>query len=193
MIRKLKYATIADIATFNLKFYDDQKEKELKKFCRKNGITYLPTKCRISAFKLEGNDFIKTKIEDISKVNLNDLIFYQSTIDKFEEVDHNEVRFIMESGEIKAVVHIVDYNNDSISIELFKALLQFETNVRNLLIENNLTNEKFIVWVEKKSISSNNKKYWQRRLNAIYPEDEKRRLKTINKMENANPFQTFTL
>jgi hypothetical protein len=123
MIRKLKYAILSDIGTFDLKYYEQDKEVELIKLCTDNGISYLPDKSREFAYKLDNGKFKKTKISDQLKVNPYDLIFDKETIDKFREVDHNEIRFIMENGLIKGVVHIVDYNSDYIGIELFKALL----------------------------------------------------------------------
>ena len=64
MIEKLKNAKLSDITSFDLIFYNEEKEKQLKDFCIKNGITYLPAKCRKSAYKLENNDFIKIEIGD---------------------------------------------------------------------------------------------------------------------------------
>ena len=185
MIRNLKYAIIADIGIFNPLFYDEQKKEELAHMCRENGITYLPAKSRKSAYKLVNNQFVETKIEEHLKVNPYDKLFAQETINKFEKVNSNEIRFIMEHDEIKGVVHIIDYNNDFIDVELFKALLQFETNLRQLLIKNGLNNESFISWVREKPESSNEGSHWNRRLYQLNYQKEDR--------ENANTFQTFYL
>ena len=182
MIKKLKYAIIADIGKFNPVYYEAQKEEELKAYCTKNGFTYLPSKSRKSVYKLVNNHFIETKIEDVLKVNAYDLIFDYDTIRKFEKPNHNEIRFIVENNEIKGVVHIVDYNNVFISVQLFKALLKFESNLRKLLINNDLTNEDFISWVKDKA-SRTNDNYWHRKLNEV----EYRR----EQMKDANLFQTF--
>lgn len=182
MIKTLKYANIADIAKFNPVFYEVHKENELIAYCIKNGFTYLPTKDRKTVYKLKNDSFVKTRLEDVLQVNASDLIFDQSTIAKFEESNHNEIRFIIENHEIKGVVHIVDYNNVFLSVELFKAILQFESNLRQLLIVNNLTNEDFIAWV-RKNATTNNNSYWHRKLDEV----EYRR----DQMKNANLFQTF--
>ena len=185
MIRNLKYAIIADIGMFNPIFYDEHKKEELAQMCKEHGITYLPAKSRKSAYKLVNNQFVEAKIEDHLMVNPYDRLFAQETIDKFEKVNANEVRFIMEHGEIKGVVHIVDYNNNFIDVELFKALLQFETNLRQLLIDKGFTNQSFISWIQQKSESSDVRNHWYRRLNKIEYQKEER--------ENANTFQTFYL
>ncbi len=182
MIKKLKYAIIADIGKFNPVYYDAQNERELIAYCIKNGFTYLPSKSKKSVYKLEKDHFVKTRIEDVFKVNAYDLIFNQDTIKKFEKPNHNEIRFIVENNQIKGVVHIVDYNNVFISVQLFKALLQFESNLRQILIEHDLTNEDFITWVKDKA-SKTNDNYWHRKLNEL----EYRR----EQMNYANLFQTF--
>ena len=185
MIKNLRYAIIADIGIFNPIFYDEQRKKELAKMCRENGITYLPAKSRKSAYKLVNNEFIETKIEEHLKVNPYDQLFAQETIDKFGKVNPNEIRFIMENDEIKGVVHIIDYNNDFIDVELFKGLLQFETNLRQLLIYKGLKDESFITWVREKPESSNDGHHWNRRLYQLENQKEER--------ENTNTLQTFYL
>ena len=185
MIRNLKYAIIADIGVFNPIFYDEHRKKELAQMCKKHGITYLPAKSRKAAYKLVNNQFVETKIEEHLKVNPYDRLFAQETIDKFEKVNSNEIRFIMEHDEIRGVVHIIDYNNDFLDVELFKALLQFETNLRQLLIQKGLNNESFINWVSDKPESSNEGSHWNRRLYQIENQNEER--------ENANILQTFYL
>lgn len=182
MIKKLKYAIIADIGNFNPMHNDAEKEAELIAYCNKNGFTYLPSKSKKSVYKLENNHFVRRGIDDVVKVNAFDLIFDQRTIQKFEEPNHNEVRFIVENNEIKGVVHIVDYNNAFISVELYKALFQFESNLRQLLIDNDLSNEDFISWVWDEATKTNND-YWHRKLETL----EYRR----EQMSYANLFQTF--
>ena len=185
MIRRLKYAVIADIGIFNPVFYDEQKKESLAQMCKENGITYLPAKSRETVFKFANNQFVETKIEEDLKVNPYDRLFADETIEKFEKVNPNEIRFIMEHGQIRGVVHIIDYNNNFIDVELFKSLLQFETNLRQLLISKGFTNENFITWVSEKPESSINGHHWNRRLYQIQNQGEER--------EITNSFQTFYL
>ena len=80
MIRKLKYAIIADIATFDLTYFDDQEESESIDICKINGYTYLPSRCEKFVYKLENDQFKKVAIEMIDdnlKVNPSDLILIQ--------------------------------------------------------------------------------------------------------------------
>ncbi|MGV8964057.1 MAG: hypothetical protein ACOH2V_11850 [Candidatus Saccharimonadaceae bacterium] len=185
MIKNLKYAIIADIGIFNPIFYDEHKKEDLVRMCIDNGITYLPNRSRKSAYKLVNNQFVETKIEEHLKVNPYDRLFDQETINKFVKVNPNELRFIMERDEIIGVVHIVDYNNDFIDVELFKALLEFETNLRKLFIYKGLTNNSFITWVRERPESNMEGHHWHKRLYQIQNQREEQ--------ENANPFQTFYL
>lgn len=182
MIKKLKYAIIADIGNFNPVYYDTDKQVELIAYCNKNGFNYLPSKSKKSVYKLQNNQFVRKGIDEVVKVNAFDLIFDQNTIQKFEEPNHNEIRFIVENNEIKGVVHIVDYNSEFISVELYKALFKFESNLRDLLIENDLSNEDFISWVKDEADQSDSD-YWYRKLKTL----EYRR----EQMSYANLFQTF--
>ena len=182
MIKKLKYAIIADIGNFNPIYYEADKKEELIEYCKKSGFTYLPSKSKKSVYKLEDDHFVKSGINDVAKVNAFDLIFDQHTIEKFEKPNHNEIRFIVENNEIKGVVHIVDYNNVFLSVQLFKALLQFESNLRQLLLDNDLVNEDFISWVSDIAVKTNSD-YWIRKMDTL----EYRR----EQMKYANLFQTF--
>lgn len=183
MINRLKYAIIANIANFNPVYYDAQNEEKLIAYCTKNGFTHLPSKDKKSVYKLENKRFVKKRLDEVYQVNASDFIYDTSTIQKFEEPNYNEIHFIIEKDKIKGVVHIVDYNNIYISVELFKALLQFESNLRQLLIDSDLDNEDFISWVEEKATTTN-EQFWRNKLNNL----EYRR----KQMKYANLFQTFS-
>ena len=184
MINKLKYAIIANIANFNPLYYDPQNEEKLIAYCTKNGFSHLPSKDKKSVYKLVDNHFVEKRLEDMYTVNASDFIFDESTIHKFEEPNPNEIHFIVERGRIKGMVHIVDYNNIYINVELFKAILKFESNLRQLLIDNNLENDDFIAWVADKAAKEDNS-YWHRKKNSL--------LNSRRQMKYANQFQTFSL
>ena len=183
MFNKLKYAIIANIANFNPLYYDPENEQQLITYCKKNGFSHLPSKDKKSVYKLVGNHFVEKKLEDVYTVNASDFIFDESTISKFEEPNPNEIHFIVERNRIKGMVHIVDYNNIYINVELFKAILKFESNLRQLLIENDLENDDFIGWVADKAATEDSP-YWNRKKNSL--------LNQRKYMKYANQFQTFS-
>lgn len=195
MIRKLKYATIADIGVFNLTYYDKEKEDELINKCNLLGITYLPSREGNCVYKITNNKFVKSKIEKHLLVNPYDLLFHEETIQKFKNLDHNEIRFIVEEDIIKGVVHIVDYNNEFIYLELYKALFRFENFVRDILIKNKFTNNCFIQWVYKQQTTAKkkNRDHWIRRYQELVPDNKNKLENIINRRKTSNPFQTFYL
>ena len=95
MINRLKYATIADIGIYDVVFYDEAKVEKNIKFAKDNGITYLPAKNRKEVYKLVDGNFIKTTLEETLKINPFDLVFDKNTLEKFRQVNHNEIRFIV--------------------------------------------------------------------------------------------------
>lgn len=196
MTDRLKYATINDIGVKNLYFFEDKEEKERLHFCQENSISYLPSRDRKSLYKLVDNTFIKQTLDDEEHlwVNPYDLIFKKETLDKFEAVNSNEIRFIIEDDKIKGVVHIVDYNAEFIYIELYKLLYKFENNLRDLLIKKGKTNEDFINWVELKSKSDEESKgHYTKRFKQLVPTKEDRLIEENRKRKECNPFQTFYL
>lgn len=195
-IHKLKYASIADIGVFNLTFYDKSKEQELVKFCKDNGISYLPARDRKTVYQLFENGFQICVLDDSFKINPYERVFDVGTIEKFSCSDHNEVRFIMENECIKGVVHIIDYNSEFLQVELYRAFFQFETRLRNLLVKHGKQNKDFVQWVRGKyeqEKDENSKRYWENMLKKIDPVDEVKKEKVEYKMKETNPFQTFYL
>ena len=122
MFDKLLKMTIAQIGTFDLYYYNVHREKELVKFCINNGISYLPAEDGRSIYRLVDEDFVKDKVDSNLLLSPTDLIFEDSTLDKFKDVDSTEVRFIIDNNIIIGVVHIVDYNNEDLYVELYRDL-----------------------------------------------------------------------
>lgn len=199
MINHLKYATIADIGVFDLFYYDEKNEKELVEFCESNNISYLPAKNRKNVYKLIDGAFEERKLLNEQKLNPYDRIFENSTLKKFKAQGHDEVYFIVENHLIRGVVHIVDYNNEYLQVELYRALLRFESNLRRYLVKSGKKNQDFIDWVKEKyshallDRNENDIKHWGRRVSEISPEDKKKLNEVNLKMAELSPFQSFYL
>lgn len=99
----------------------------------------------------------------------------------------------MENDLIKGVVHIVDYNNEFLQVQLYRALFLFESNLRKLLALNGKTNDDFIDWVRNKVVLDLNKGHWKLRLSSIIPKDVNKREEKKQLRDDLNPFQTFYL
>lgn len=191
MLESVRYSTISDICVTDLFFYDENKKNDLVKFCRGYKISYLPDRDRNSCWELTDSDF--KHIESIPanfSCSPTDLIFDNKTIEKFKQGNQDEVMFVVENNMIKGVVHIVDYNNPDIYVELYRMLLKFEQNLRKLLIENGYKNEDILEWFDmkgRKETTSNARKHFKHKVNYYNGDEEKK------KRINANPFQTFLL
>lgn len=190
MIEKIKYAIISDIYVKDLKFYNKDKELELAKFCNQNGISFLPCADRKTCYKFINNTFVQQDLTDDLICKPYDRLFDEQTLEKFKMGNHDEVLFVMENDLIKGVVHIVDYNNDFINIEFFKATLSFEKMLRRLLELNGETNDTLLEWMNMEKI---NNKHWERRYFQLVPKEEnKRKIEEIKRF-NTNQFQCFYL
>lgn len=191
MLESVRYSNISDICVTDLFFYDKNKEKDLVKLCREYKISYLPDRDRKSCWQLTDSGF--KPIETIPKAfscSPTDLIFENDTIEKFKQGNQDEVMFVVENNMIKGVVHIVDYNNPDIYVELYRMLLKFEQNLRKLLIEKGYRNKDILEWFDmkcRKETDSKIKNHFKRRANYYNGDKEK------DKREKANPFQTFLL
>lgn len=185
MINKIKYATISDIGITELIFFNKNKKQELIEFCIKNGISYLPARNREKLYKLYEGDFIQAPLENDFIVKPYDRIFDEDTLNKFENVDHNEIRFIVENAKIKGVVHIVDYNSEFLTVELYRAYFRFENFIRQILILNGKSNDDLLNWIELKSKKEKNEGHWTKRYNQL--------LASQDAIKELNPFQLFYL
>ncbi len=194
MINKLKYATIIDIGVTDLFFYDPDNEQKCSEFCRDNSISYIPSKDKKTIYKFNDSGFSNLKLDFELTVYPFDRIFDNATLKKFEKVNHNEIRFIIEKYKIKGVVHIVDYNNEKIQVEFYRAFYRFENNIRNLLIKSGYKNEDFINWVKIQSELENkevDKNFWINRYKSLMPVDRRTLKQEREKRSSSNPFQTF--
>lgn len=100
---------------------------------------------------------------------------------------------LLENDLIKGVVHIVDYNNEFLQVQLYRALFLFESNLRKLLAMNGKTNDDFIEWIKDEILTGESKKHWTSRLQKIIPKDEQKRKEYQQLREDLHPFQTFYL
>lgn len=196
MINQLKNATIGDIAVTELLCYDEKNIPKLLNLCRRNSISYIPSQDRKSIYKMTDDGFVQEKINDDLCMSPGELIFDEVTIKKFTKVDHNEIRFVLRDEKIYGVVHIVDYNSEYLLVELYRAFLRFENNLRSLLIKKDLKNEDFIKWVRVMSNceiyeDDNTQNYWTKRYETLMPAEDGKRWRVENERRNLYAFQTF--
>lgn len=188
MIETLKYATVSQISTKDLRFYDPKDISGSKEFCEKLGITYLPDANRKQFYELKDGSFVLKKLHEIDQCNPWDLIFSEETLAKFRKNNSDNVLFVTEDQRIKGVVHIVDYNREFIFTELYKLIFNFESMLREYLFNAGVNNNTIIEFFRQKSDVEAANSFWKRK-HAEYTSDKgKKKLQ-----EAMGPLQVFYL
>lgn len=191
MLDKIKYATIRDVCVTDIYFYEEDRKEELLQFCRDNFISYIPGKDRKTVYQLRDSSFhCLDEIPEELICSPTDLLFDEDTLSKFREGNHDEVMLVLEKGLVKGVVHIVDYNNDDLYVELYRMILKFENNLRRLLILKGYIDQDVVDWVLGKAKTSKKEKdrdFNRRRHEELMKQTE------VEKRQTSNPFQSFYL
>lgn len=170
-----------DIMTSDMFFYDEEYKDKLKEFCEERNITYLPSiEGSNVCYKLTNNDFEEIKIKNEQKVDVDDHVFDYLFLEKFEK---HSVLFVFNKKRLIGIVHFSDYNRESVHIYLYKLMLDFEKNLRTLLVLRGLKNEDMIVFFKKHP----NNECYAKKLEYHKKENE------IEKRKQLEPFQTFYL
>lgn len=196
MSDRLRKATINDIAVKELFCYDEENKKDLYDFCFRNSISYLPSLDRTKLYRLASSNFVEQPLDTALCFGPHELLFADSTLEQFRQVDSSEIRFVIENGLIIGVVHIVDYNNEFVAVELYRALFKYENNLRHLLMKSGFGNKDFINWAfnqwsDEKYNDNTGKTYWQDKCEKLLPADANKRSKIEGERNSASPFQTF--
>ena len=107
----------------------------------------------------------------------------------------NEIKFLVDKGSIIGVVHIVDYNNEFVAVEIYRSFHRFENALRSLLMKNGLSNEDLISWVkinrDAEMFNSNEGFYWSDKYKRLMPLDPIKLSKVEKQRSMVYPFQTF--
>lgn len=196
MNSRLKNAKIEDIAVTDLIFYSRDEHQKLASFCFRNSISYLPSIDRKSIFVLTESGFVPKALHFDLCLHPHELLFDHTTASKFEKVDQNEIRFVVTDGLITGVVHIVDYNNEFVAVELYRSFFRFENSLRNLLIRKGFTNDDFIKWVRRNrdcevNDPPNNGSFWRDKYEMLMPADPHYLSRAEKNRRMVYPFQTF--
>ncbi len=188
-----KPITFADIMEKDLYYYDPSRKDICRRFCEMLHISYLPHLSEEPSFfswnakkeEFEGPNVITHRVS----VKADDPIFQPSVLKKFSYHHHN-VLFVLEENRLAGVVHIADYNKNSVLLTYYAYLLDFEKKLRELLIFCGRTNADLV-------------NYYKRMMGILYggPQEHCRRQyndymrneKKIRMMEALGPFQAFPI
>lgn len=188
MVETLKYATISQISTKDLRFYDPDDIAGSMDFCVKLGITYLPDRNRKQFYELVDKSFVLRQLSEVEQCNPWDLIFSEDTLAKFRKNNSDNVLFVTENNRIKGVVHIVDYNREFVFTEFYRLIFNFETMLREYLFASGVNNSNIIEFFKQKSDQAKGNSFWKRKHNEFISGKSKEKLQ-----ESLGPLQIFYL
>jgi hypothetical protein len=127
-----------DIMTTEIYFSEDFSENEAAKFLKERDITYLPSRINNSyLYKLENNLLKPVKLEKDQRIDTEKSIFDKNVLGLFKK---SEVLFVFSENKLVGVVHFCDYNREPVFIYGYSKILNFEKNLRNILIKHGLKN-----------------------------------------------------
>lgn len=182
-----KKLNFEDIMQSKILYYDIEAVEACLDICNTLKINFLPDYDSKHYYELLDNNFIKKPIHDAIKVNVDDKIFNKVCVDKFINNDHN-VLFVFSGKVLKGIVHYADYNRNIVLSKLQIDVLNFEQNLRELLVLNNKSNDDIIDFFKHKLTSSSREREIEHYRDRLASSN-----KNINTMSNVGPFQMFNL
>lgn len=148
-----------DIMTIEIYFREEFSENEAVRFLQERDITYLPSRLDNSyLYKLENNLLKTVELEKEQIVDLKKNIFDKNVLGLFKK---SEVLFVFSKNKLVGVVHFCDYNREPVFIYGYSKILNFEKNLRNILIKNGLKNNDMKEFFKEKSDNIVFKKKYQ--------------------------------
>lgn len=179
--------TFEEIMQNKILYYDKEVESACFDICDTLKIDNMPGYDSKSYFELANKKFIEKQIVESCKLQISDRIFEENNIKKFRNNKHN-VLFVFSGSILKGVVHFADYNRNIVLKRIQDDVLNFEFNLREFLVLNNIVNQDIIKFYED-SLSSErrekNKLHIERRLSFLKSKEKE--------MNNLGTFQLFDL
>ncbi|MBL7816997.1 MAG: hypothetical protein JNL70_18380 [Saprospiraceae bacterium] len=178
--------TIGDIMVTDLIYYDKDIKDTCLEFCKKLGISSMPSLDRKSYFSIENGRFREQKLDSEEHYfRTNDLLFDKETIKKFKKDKDNVLFVLNQKNQIIGVVHISDYNNDKMYLHFYQYLMLFEKNLRNFLKSQGYKNDDFINYMKEKLPPN---------YNSYFPEDDTEKCQKMKeKIQKLGIFEAFLL
>ena len=167
------------IMTKDIEFHDGLDKADRVKFCQERDIEYLPGKSGDAVYRLISSGFRRMELLPSQKVSEEEEVFTSESTAKFQQ---HRVLFVFRNDSLTGVVHFVDCNRKPVFLHLYSLLLDFETDLRELLTAIGCTNDDMLEFLEGSS-----SKVYQRSLEFYSKASQK------EKRARLPPFHTFRL
>lgn len=163
--------TFEDIMQSKILYYDNEVVEACLDICSTLKIDTMPAYDSKHYYELENYHFVEKEIVDDLKLRTSDRIFDTESLEKLKNNKHN-VLFVYSGTILKGIVHFADYNKNIVLKRIQDDVLNFELNLRELLVLNGKTNNDIIKFYEYKFSKDNNKQYPESRLNYFKRKDK---------------------
>lgn len=166
--------TFEDIMQDKILFYDVEVKNACFDICKTLKIDTMPDYDSCYYFELIDNSFVRKSIDEKNKLQTSDRIFDSNCLHKIAHNDHN-VLFVFNGEVLKGIVHFSDYNKNVVLKRIQDDILNFEMNLRELLILNGKNNEDIIKYYEdkiEKEKRERNRTHLQRRLDFLISKEK---------------------
>lgn len=170
---------IKDIMIKDVIYYETEIEDNLKTFCKKEKITYLPSLDLKKVYFLHHEELKNKEIEGNLIISPDLNVFNESLLKLFQEGEH--ILFIFDQNLIVGIIHISDYNHVEVYTYLYELIANLERDLRKLLDLSNLNNDDILEFFKK---HADNKHYKEK---CSVFEDYG------NKFNEVGPFEFFDL
>jgi len=130
---------IKDIMIKDVIYYEPEIEDNLKTFCKKEKITYLPSLDLKKVYFLHYEAFKNKEIEGSLIISPDLNVFDESLLKLFQEGEH--ILFIFDQNLIVGIIHISDYNRVEVYKYLYELIANLERDLRKLLDLSELSND----------------------------------------------------
>lgn len=177
--------SFGDIAQPKILYYDKAVEKACLNICEALKIDNMPAYDSKHYFELEDGQFKKKMINLENRLTIEDRIFENSLIAKFQSNKHNVI-FVFKGKVLTGIVHFSDYNQTKVLQAIQDDVLTFERKMRQYLFLQNYRNKDMLNYFKYRAEQNeHSKKYYESRLYQL----EKRK----DELGQLGEFQVFGL
>lgn len=164
---KIKSLFVRDISSKSLLYYDENRASECQGICDYLRIDFLPLIGEYKYAERSKGAFRIGELEEGMRVGEFALIFSEEFLTRLSKAKHH-VLFVTEGRVIKGVVHVSDFNRNIVLQSIQHDVLDFERNLRQWLLLNNVTNDSILAFFEYQLNSNKRGKgkldYWQKQI-----------------------------
>jgi hypothetical protein len=186
---KIKSLFVRDISSKSLLYYDENRASECQGICDYLRIDFLPLIGEYRYAERSKGAFRIGEMGECMRIGEFALIFSEEFLIRLSNAKHH-VLFVTEGRVIKGVVHVSDFNRNIVLQSIQHDVLDFERNLRQWLLLNNVTNDSILAFFEYQLNSNKRGKgklqFWQRQIDEFNSKKEQGILEKFGQLQHFN-------